>query len=116
MTARPGLVRVSGRSMEPTLLEGDLLLVLWGAPAKAGAMALLELPPDAAGQPRPLAVKRTVEIDPADPDRWWVEGDNLGVGVDSWTLGSLPRRSVRARVVTRLPRWRPRRPLGRSDG
>ena len=106
---RPGLVRVSGRSMEPTLLDGDLLLVLWGAPPRVGGLAVLDLPPDADGAPRPQAVKRVTGPDPADPTRWWVERDNPREGVDSWLVGSLARRAVRARVLARLPRrLRPR--------
>lgn len=100
---RPGLARVVGASMEPTLREGDLLLVLWGAPARVGSLAIVRLPRDAHGAPRPVSVKRVTGTDPADPDRWWVEGDNVGVGVDSWLVGSLPRSAVLARVVLRIP-------------
>lgn len=100
----PGLARVTGRSMEPTLHQGDLLLVVWGAAPRIGALSVVELPPTPAGQARPLAVKRVTGTDPSDPSRWWVERDNPDGGVDSWTVGSLPRSAVRARVVCRLPR------------
>ncbi len=104
---RPGLVRVRGRSMLPTLRDGDVLLVLWGGSPRTGAVVLAELPPTSDGTPRPLAVKRLTGPDPGrpgDPDRVWVEGDNPGVGVDSWTVGSLRRSAIRARVLLRLPR------------
>ncbi len=107
---RPGLVRVRGRSMEPTLLDGDLLLVLWDALPRVGAMAIVDLPPDGDGRPRPQAVKRLTGRDPADEDRWWVERDNPREGVDSWLVGSLAPDAVRARVLTRLPRRLSQRP------
>lgn len=100
---RPGLARVVGSSMEPTLVEGDLLLVLWGARPRVGSMALVRLPADDAGVARPISVKRVSGSDPADPDRWWVERDNPRVGVDSWLVGSLAGHDVLARVVLRLP-------------
>ena len=117
----PGLVRVTGRSMEPTLREGDLLLVVRGIRPRIGSLAVCRLPPDSSGAPRPLAVKRVSGTDPADPTRWWVERDNPGEGVDSWLVGSLATGDVRAVVVRRLPRvlarlgrrgWRRRRGVG----
>ncbi|NNM45790.1 S24/S26 family peptidase [Knoellia koreensis] len=110
------LVRVRGRSMEPTLHTGDRLVVLRGAPPKLGRLAIVRLPPDDAGMPRPLAIKRVTMLDPEDPTRYWVEADNQGeLGVaDSWTygIGSLARDQIRALVLFRLPhrlRWPGRR-------
>lgn len=103
---RPAVVRVTGRSMEPTLREGDLLLVLHGARPRAGRLALVRLPPDEEGAPRPVSVKRVTGPDPQDPRRWWVERDNPREGVDSWLVGSLPDADVLARVLLRLPRAR----------
>lgn len=100
---RPGLARVRGVSMEPTLREGDLLLVLWGARPRIGSLALVRLPRDEHGASRPISVKRVTGTDPADPSRWWVERDNPRAGVDSWTVGSLDRDAVLARVLLRLP-------------
>jgi hypothetical protein len=97
--------------MEPTLVDGDLLLVLWGAAPRVGGLAVVDLPPDGDGAPRPRAVKRVTGHDPADPGRWWVERDNPRQGVDSWLVGSLAQGAVRARVLARLPRrLRSRRP------
>lgn len=100
---RPGLARVVGASMEPTLREGDLLLVLWGARVRVGSLAIVRLPRDEHGASRPVSVKRVTGVDPADAGRWWVERDNPGVGVDSWLVGSLPPEAVLARVLLRIP-------------
>lgn len=90
--------------MEPTLHDGDVLLVLRGARPRIGRMAVVALPPDEHGIPRPLAVKRVARTDPSDATRYWVERDNPAEGVDSWLVGSLPREAVRAVVLARLPR------------
>ncbi len=121
---RLGLVRVTGPSMEPTLLAGDLLLVARGIRPRTGSLAVCRLPPEPSGAPRPLAVKRVTGPDPADPARWWVERDNPHEGVDSWLVGSLARSDIRAVVLWRLPRrsWligvsrRSGRRLGRGGG
>ncbi|HIZ97546.1 MAG TPA: S24/S26 family peptidase [Candidatus Janibacter merdipullorum] len=99
---RPGLARVRGASMEPTLHEGDLLLVLWGARPRIGSMAIVELPRDEHGATRPVSVKRVTGRDPDDGTRWWVERDNPRVGVDSWLVGSLPDEAMLARVLMRI--------------
>lgn len=99
---RPGLTRVAGRSMEPTLLEGDVLLVAWGARPRVGSLAIVRLPRDSHGATRPVAIKRISGTDPSDPSRWWVERDNPRVGVDSWLVGSLATEDVLARVLLRL--------------
>lgn len=110
--------------MAPTLVDGDLLLVLHGARPRDGDLVVVDLPPDGRGRPRPRSVKRRTGADPADPSRHWVERDNPGEGVDSWTVGSLADEDVQAVVVlvgrrTRtgllrpLRRWRtPRRTRG----
>jgi phage repressor protein C with HTH and peptisase S24 domain len=97
-----GIACVHGRSMEPTLHEGDRLLVLYGAPPRRGTLAVVRLPNDAAGAPRPLAVKRLSHRDP-DGDGWWVERDNPREGLDSWAVGAIPAAGIRARVLLRVP-------------
>lgn len=96
--------------MAPTLRPGDRLLVWHGVPPRAGGLVLVALPPGLQG-PRPVAVKRATRREP--DGRWWVESDALGQGVDSWTVGTIGPESVRARVLLRLPRWRPRPVAGR---
>lgn len=102
---RPALVRVRGRSMLPTYREGDVLLVLRGLRPRAGRAHVVRLPPDAAGRPRPLAVKRLTGRDPDAPERWWVDSDNPAEGVTSFDVGSLAETDVLA-VVAGLV-WRP---------
>jgi hypothetical protein len=85
---------VRGRSMEPTLVDGDRLLVRYGARVRPGALVLVRLPD------RPLAVKRAGR---RDVDGWWVERDNPVEGVDSWQLGvPVPDADVLGLVVCRL--------------
>jgi hypothetical protein len=95
---------VRGRSMLPTLRDGDRLLALWGGlqrplAVRAGTVVVVRLPPDAAGRPRPLAVKRVVRREGL---RWWVEGDNALEGVGSREVGALADADVLARVLCRL--------------
>jgi hypothetical protein len=99
---RLGIALVRGRSMEPTLHEGDRLLVLHGARARVGRLAVVRLPPGPDG-PRPLAVKRVTGHDPAGGDGWWVERDNPHEGVDSWQVGAIPPGDVQALVLGRVP-------------
>ena len=113
-----GLARVRGRSMEPTLHEGDRLLVLYGVRPRLGRLALVRLPDDDRGVPRPLAVKRVTRPAPDGADGWWVERDNPREGVDSWLVGAIPTRDVRGVVVLRLPGFlrMPHRRRGRGGG
>jgi len=99
---RLGVAVVGGRSMEPTLHEGDRLLVLWGGRARVGRLAVVRLPPSADG-PRPVSVKRVTGPDPDHRGAWWVERDNPAEGVDSWLVGGIPDGDVLGRVLVRLP-------------
>lgn len=89
---RWGFARVRGRSMEPTLREGDRLLVDYHAAAVAGRVAVVRLPDGV------VAVKRLEHL---GPDGWWVTRDNRREGVDSWTLGA-PVTEVVALAVARV--------------
>lgn len=96
---RVGLAVVRGRSMLPTLRDGDRLLVLHGARPRLGSPAVVRLPGGV------LGVKRVTR---REPDGWWVERDNPEEGVDSWSVGAVPDSDVVARVLLRV--WpRPRR-------
>jgi hypothetical protein len=110
VTLTLGLVLVRGRSMEPTLYEGDRLLVRYGVRPRVGGLAVVRLPDGPEG-PRPVAVKRVVGHAPGEPGYWWVERDNPREGVDSWLVGGIPEADVLARVVARVP-W----PGGRGEG
>ncbi len=88
-----GLAVVRGRSMEPTLYDGDRLLIRYGAPPRVGDLCVVRLPG------RPLAVKRvTARVDGG----WWVERDNPSEGVDSWLVGAVAASDVVARVLFRI--------------
>ncbi|HEY5185887.1 MAG TPA: S24/S26 family peptidase [Actinomycetes bacterium] len=89
-----GMAVVHGRSMLPTLVPGDRLVVRYGARPRPGALVVVRLPGD-----RPLAVKRALR---PEPEGWWVERDNPSEGVDSWAVGAVPDRDVVAVVVARL--------------
>ena len=98
-----GVALVRGRSMEPTLYDGDRLVVRHGATPRPGDVVVVRLPQ------RGLAVKRATM---RQPDGWWVERDNPAEGVDSWLVGAVPEHDVVAVVRARLWPWR-RRPLRR---
>ena len=87
--------------MEPTLREGDRLLVRRGGAARPGAIVVVRLP-DGPDGPRPVAVKRLRRVQPSGA--LWVESVALGVGTASWTGGALPPDHLLGRVVLRLPR------------
>lgn len=98
-----GFAVVRGASMEPGLRDGDLLLVRYGGPVRAGRRVVVRL-----GDV--LAVKRAGAPDGAD---WWVESDNprASGARDSWTLGRpVPAADVLGVVLLRLPRLRRPRP------
>ncbi len=93
-----GLAVVRGRSMEPTLVEGDVLLVQYGVRPRVDQLVEVRLPH------RPVGVKRATR---REPDGWWVERDNAAEGVDSWLVGAIPDGDVLATVRCRVwPPWR----------
>jgi hypothetical protein len=103
---RWGFAVVRGRSMQPTLHDGDRLLVRYGAVPRAGQLVLVRL------RDRPgLSVKR---VGWADSDGWWIERDNPAEGVDSWQVGPVPSHSVTAVALLRV--WPRPRMLTRSRG
>lgn len=79
--------------MQPTLWDGDRLLVRYGSAPRIGGLAVVRLPDGV------VAVKRVVR---REPDGWWVERDNPSEGVDSWLVGAIPEGDVLARVVRRI--------------
>ncbi len=100
-----GVAVVRGRSMEPTLREGDRLLVAYGAVPRVGRLGVVRLPG------RPLAVKR---LSRRVEGGWWVERDNPAEGVDSRLVGAIADDDVVAVVLGRI--WPPRRaPRTRAD-
>jgi len=100
--SRPfGIVVVRGRSMLPTLRDGDRLLVRYGVPPRPGQLAIVRLPDGV------VSVKR---LELLDADGLWFSRDNPDEGLDSWSFGAAsPPHDVLATVRCRL--WpRPGRP------
>jgi hypothetical protein len=85
--------------MEPTLRDGDVLLVRATNQPRLGALVVVRLPGHSG-----LAVKRVTQ---RDAEGWWVERDNPREGVDSWVVGAVPEADMLAQVVVRL--WPVRR-------
>ena len=99
---RLGFAVVRGRSMQPTLYDGDRLLVVHGGRPRTGGLVVVRLPDGV------VAVKRATR---RERDGWWVERDNPREGVDSWSVGAVPDRDVLARVLVRV--WPPMRRVSR---
>jgi len=94
--------------MEPTLYDGDRLLIRYGAPPRPGTVAIVRVPD------RPVAVKRLMSrLD----DGWWVSRDNPTMGADSGQFGTIPDEDVLARVLVRVwPVWRARSSRAGREG
>ncbi|MFC9588144.1 nickel-type superoxide dismutase maturation protease [Streptomyces yangpuensis] len=100
------VVEVTGPSMVPTLLDGDRLVVRYGAPVRPGAVVVLRHP----FQQDLLVVKRAVERRPGGS--WWVLGDNpYNETGDSTVYGPVPGELV---LATAVLRFRPREEGQRS--
>ena len=100
-----GLAVVRGRSMEPTLRDGDRLLIRYGGRIRPRSLVVVRLPD------RPVAVKRA---DHRVDGGWWVVRDNARDGVDSWTVGAIPDDDVVAVVLARV--WPLIRRRGSASG
>lgn len=79
--------------MEPTLRDGDVLLVRYRARARSGRVAVVRLPGGV------VAVKR---LGHREAGGWWVERDNPAEGVDSWQVGAIAAHDVLAVASVRL--------------
>jgi phage repressor protein C with HTH and peptisase S24 domain len=89
---------VHGRSMAPTLADGDRLLVSYAAVPAAGDVVVARFPDGT------VAVKRALEQRAlrAGGTGWWLLSDNPDEGVDSRHRGPVASESVLAVVLLRL--------------
>ncbi len=88
--------------MRPGLVDGDRLLVRYGAAVRPGAVVVARFPDGT------LAVKRAIERRTTSDGRaaWWLLGDNPE-GVDSRHRGPIPEADVVGVALARV--WpRPR--------
>jgi len=97
-----GRVVVSGSSMEPTLANGDRLLVRWGAAPRPGSVVVVEW----LGRPGVLMVKRAVR---REANGWWIEGDGESLGNDSRSFGAISAEEILATVLFRYGRGKRKR-------
>ena len=97
-------LRIAGRSMEPTLQDGEITLVRLGA-AGGSLFSRPIRPGDILWIQHPLRsdtsiVKRLHSIGP--DGQLYVRGDNPDESSDSRTFGSVPPTKVRGRLFARL--------------
>jgi nickel-type superoxide dismutase maturation protease len=93
------VVEVRGRSMAPSLLPGDRLLVMRAEP-RVGDVVIASDPRD----PTRELVKRVTALDAAGVR---LRGDNPGFSTDERTFGAVPAGLARWRAAVRY--WPPRR-------
>lgn len=96
------VVEVQGRSMAPTLLPGDRLLV-GRLPARPGDVVLAADPRD----PERELIKRVASVGPRGIE---LRGDNPAFSTDARVFGAVPLESARWRA---LLRYGPRARIGR---
>jgi phage repressor protein C with HTH and peptisase S24 domain len=89
-------IRITGHSMTPTLLPGDLVLVRHGAPVRPGVIVLARF----VSRPELLVIKRAVR---SAPGGWLLASDNPRAGSDSRQHGVAEVLAVAARVWQRGP-------------
>ncbi len=96
-----GVIDVAGPSMVPTLRDGDLVVVRYGARIRSGAVVVFRHP----FQQDLRLVKRA---DGRRPGGWWLLSDNRPVDSDSRQFGAVPEELVLGRVLLRVrprPAW-----------
>ena len=102
-----GTAVVRGRSMLPTLREGDRLLVRRGGRVRPGSLVVARFADGTLTVKRAVEERRTSSGSPG----WWLLSDNAGEGVDSRHRGPVPEDRVTAVVLARV--WPSPRPAGR---
>lgn len=97
-------IRVSGQSMEPTLHDGEYVLIHPGRRHPTpGGLAVARHPTelDPVGEGRMLVIKRVGDW---DADGVWLTSDNPAAGTDSRTWGRLPVEDIVGTVTVVLDR------------
>jgi SOS-response transcriptional repressor LexA len=89
---------VRGRSMLPTLREGDRLLLLYGVGVRPGRVVLARLADGTVALKRATGRRATRDGRPA----WWLLSDNPAEGVDSRHRGPVPDPDVLGVAVLRV--------------
>ncbi len=84
-------IRITGHSMTPTLLPGDLVLVRHGARVRPGAVVLASF----RSRPELLVIKRAVR---AEAGGWLLASDNPRAGSDSRQHGVAEVAAVAVRI------------------
>jgi nickel-type superoxide dismutase maturation protease len=91
---------VAERSMQPTLMPGDWLLIRRSRRIRAGQVVVARHP----GRPALLLVKRAVR---REPGGWWLESDSPHEGaVDSRSFGPVPPGLIEGVLLLRYRRAR----------
>ena len=93
------VVDVRGRSMAPTLLPGDRLIVMRSRP-RMGRIVLAHDPRD----PQRELIKRVAALDARGA---WLSGDNPAFSTDARAFGAIPRSAIGWRALVRY--WPPSR-------
>ncbi|CUR55910.1 Peptidase S24, S26A and S26B [metagenome] len=93
-----GFAVVHGRSMLPTLVDGDRLLVRHGADPEPGDLVVARFADGTLGVKRAVERRTTRSGAPG----WWLLSDNPEEGVDSRHRGVVPGSSIVAVVRFRL--------------
>ena len=95
---RWGMAVVRGRSMLPTLREGDRLLVRHGGRVTPGALVVATFPDGTLTVKRAVDERRTA----SGAAGWWLLSDNPAEGVDSRHRGPVAADRVGAVVLARV--------------
>lgn len=96
-----GMAVVRGRSMLPTLREGERVLVRYGARVRPGALVLARFADGTVALKRAVEARSTARGLPG----WWLLSDNAVEGVDSRHRGPVPEEAVLGVVRGRLWPW-----------
>lgn len=87
-----GIVKVAGHSMQPSLLEQDIVVISSLFPIRMFDVVVFKI-----GDKR--MIKRVVEV---KKDVVKVAGDNMSDSLDSRTLGDIQKRDIIGKVIFKI--------------